>query len=93
MRSKGWPEPILADSGNGAHLLYPIDLPNDQDAANVLRDCLRALVFRFDDEAVVVDTGNYNAARIWKLYGTLACKGDNALDRPHRLSRILESPG
>src|SRR5262249_38298616 len=25
----GWPEPILADSGNGGHLLYRIDLPND----------------------------------------------------------------
>ena len=28
--SLGWPAPILADSGNGAHLLYRIDLPNDE---------------------------------------------------------------
>ena len=26
---EGWPPPLLADSGNGAHLLYAVDLPND----------------------------------------------------------------
>lgn len=34
----------------------------------------------------------YNAARIWKLYGTLACKGDNIPARPHRIAEILETP-
>jgi hypothetical protein len=34
--SIGWPEPIVADSGNGAHLLYRVDLPNDQSATNLL---------------------------------------------------------
>ena len=28
LAEKGWPDPIVADSGNGAHLLYAIDLPN-----------------------------------------------------------------
>jgi hypothetical protein len=88
----GWPQPILADSGNGCHLLYRVDLPNDPEATNLLRDCLNALAFQFDDEAVAVDMGNFNAARIWKLYGTLACKGDSVPERPHRLARILESP-
>jgi hypothetical protein len=32
LRQEGWPEPILADSGNGAHLLYRIDLSNDAEA-------------------------------------------------------------
>ena len=27
-----------------------------------------------------------------KLYGTLACKGDDTADRPHRMSRILSRP-
>ncbi len=30
LREAGWPDPVLADSGNGAHLLYSIDLPNDE---------------------------------------------------------------
>jgi hypothetical protein len=29
LRSVGWPEPVVCDSGNGYHLLYKVDLPND----------------------------------------------------------------
>ena len=28
----GWPDPIFANSGNGWHLLYRIDLPNDKES-------------------------------------------------------------
>ena len=90
LRSQGWPEPIYADSGNGAHLLYMVDFPNDQEATSTIMNALKALAFKFDDERVNVDTGNFNAARIWKLFGTFVCKGDNTPDRPHRLARILE---
>jgi hypothetical protein len=31
----------------------------------------------------------FNPARIWKLYGTWARKGDDTKSRPHRLSRIF----
>ena len=27
----GFPDPVVGDSGNGTHLLYPVDLPNDSD--------------------------------------------------------------
>ena len=27
LAAQGWPAPILADSGNGYHLLYRVDLP------------------------------------------------------------------
>jgi hypothetical protein len=27
----GFPDPVLDDTGNGTHLLYPADLPNDSD--------------------------------------------------------------
>jgi hypothetical protein len=27
----GIPDPVLGDTGNGTHLLYPVDLPNDSD--------------------------------------------------------------
>ncbi|MDP9474997.1 MAG: hypothetical protein M3R38_04790 [Actinomycetota bacterium] len=92
LREQGWPEPILADSGNGAHLLYRVDLPNDQDSRRLVRGVLEALAFRFDDAEVKVDTGVYNAARIWRLYGTTNYKGDGAGERPHRLSKLIEVP-
>jgi hypothetical protein len=92
LRKEGWPEPILADSGNGAHLLYPIDLPNDDDVKNLLRNVLKALARLFNNDVVTIDPTVYNAARIVKAYGTIAAKGVPTAERPHRLSRILEMP-
>ena len=88
----GFPEPVRGDSGNGAHLLYRIDLPNDESSKNLIRQCLVSLDVLFSDPLVVVDTANYNAGRIWKLYGTMSRKGDHTAGRPHRRSRILSVP-
>jgi len=92
MAGLGFPDPIRADSGNGAHLLYRIDLPNDEAATALVKSCLATLDALFSDERVTVDTANFNAARIWKLYGTVSRKGDNTPDRPHRRSRMLPAP-
>jgi hypothetical protein len=96
----GWAEPISADSGNGGHLLNRIDLPNDEASRQLVERVLQALAYAFDDTTdpdapqVRLDTSVGNAGRIWKVYGTLACKGDNAPDlgRPHRRSRVLSVP-
>ncbi len=88
----GWHAPIFADSGNGAHLLYAIDLPNDAASTDLLKRCLAALARRFDTEAVKLDQSVYNAARIWKLYGSVARKGEHLPLRPHRLARIISAP-
>ncbi len=39
-----------------------------------------------------VDTTTHNPARILKLYGTIAAKGDSTPDRPHRLAKLLSVP-
>ena len=52
----------------------------------------RRWISELSDDRVKVDRTTYNAARIWKLYGTLVCKGDSTPDRPHRLARWLEVP-
>jgi hypothetical protein len=90
LNAEGWPKPILADSGNGGHLLYKVDIPTDD--GGVIPKCLEALALRFDDDRVKVDQSVFNPARIWKLYGTLSRKGDSVPDRPHRLAQILETP-
>ena len=86
----GWGDPIEADSGNGAHLLYRVDLPTDD--GGVIQHVLQDLSKRFSDDKVSIDTSVFNASRIWKLYGTPACKGDSTTERPHRLSRIINAP-
>lgn len=87
---EGWPAPILASSGNGIHLLYKIDLQVQDDG--LVKGVLEALSCRFDNDRARVDTTVHNPARIWKLYGTLARKGDDVPDRPHRLARLIEFP-
>jgi hypothetical protein len=89
---EGWPTPILADSGNGAHLIYGLDLPNDETSTKLVQDVLKALSQRFNDERVKIDQAVYNAGRIVRIYGTVAAKGDSTADRPHRLSRLLDVP-
>jgi hypothetical protein len=92
MRGQGWPDPVLADSGNGAYVLARVDLPNDEESRELLHRCLEALALLFDDEAVHVDGTMFNAARIIRLPGTRNAKGDSTGDRPHRTARLLEVP-
>jgi hypothetical protein len=92
LSEQGFSDPIKADSGNGAHLLYPIDLGNDEAATALVKGVLVTLDALFSDDVVVVDTANFNAARIWKLYGTCSRKGDNTAERPHRRARVLAVP-
>jgi hypothetical protein len=86
----GWPEPILADSGNGAHLIYAINLPRDDGklAARVLAELSR----RYSTPELKIDEKNFNPARISKIYGTLTRKGQSTTARPHRVSQIVSAP-
>jgi uncharacterized protein DUF3987 len=90
LRARGWPEPLIADSGNGYHLVYLIDLPCEDDG--LVEKVLNALADRFDGDGVRIDRAVHNPARIVRLYGTLAAKGDNTQERPHRFSEILKAP-
>lgn len=91
-----WDAPIKAMSGNGYHLLFPLeDLPaQDPENQKFVKDLLNKLSARYSNEHVKVDTTLYNPARIIKLYGTVARKGDpvppgpNRVRRPHRHSFI-----
>ena len=82
LEEQGWPEPVEGDSGNGAHLLYPLNLPNDAESRELVRGVLEALSFKFSDERVKVDITTSNAARIWKLYGTTPAR-----ENPQRIGR------
>jgi hypothetical protein len=92
LSSQGWLEPIQGDSGNGWHVLYRVDLPNDEATTVLIRGAIEAVADRFSGAAVAVDRTVFNAARIWKLYGTTARKGHNMPDRPHRLAQLVEVP-
>jgi hypothetical protein len=90
LHGEGWPDPIMADSGNGYHLLYRIDLPTDD--GGLVKRCLQALGDRFDNDRVKIDREVFNPSRITKLYGSVARKGDPIAERPHRRSALLVVP-
>jgi P4 family phage/plasmid primase-like protien len=80
---------IRALSGNGVHLTYKLpDLKPSEETTNKIKNCLLALQEQFGTEAVDIDCKVFNPARIWKLYGTTARKGDHIESRPHRKSAI-----
>jgi hypothetical protein len=92
LAERGWPAPLAADSGNGYHLLYRIDLENNEESTSLVKSCLAALASKFDDDTIKIDTTVYNAARIVKAYGSMAAKGDSTNERPHRIARLLIKP-
>lgn len=80
--------PVIADSGNGWHLCYPIDLPNDDTSYRKIAAILDGLNDRCGDEFAVVDQKTKDAPRIWKLYGTTSRKGLASPTRLHRLAYV-----
>lgn len=86
---RAFPPGIIGDSGNGSHLMLPMIMPADDGGAT--KNLLEGLARDFDNEACKVDVTTFNPARIWKLPGTLACKGDDApgIGRPWRMARIV----
>jgi hypothetical protein len=93
LASLGWPAPIKCSSGNGFHLYYPIDLPNDSECTDLIKGVLATVAERFGTDAVEVDQTVCNSGRITKLCGTVATKGDHTPGMPWRLSQLLEVPG
>jgi hypothetical protein len=87
---RGWPAPILSDSGNGFHARYRIDLPADD--GGLVERVLKAAAAQFSGDLAKIDTSLSNPARIIKLYGSMSRKGDHTEERPHRWSKILDVP-
>lgn len=96
LAAAGWPAPLVGDSGNGAHLIYALDLDNTPENTELLKGVLGALGQRYaaklEECGLDIDGKNFNAARLSKLYGTQTHKGDHTPERPHRWSRIVELP-
>jgi len=87
----GFPVPCLIDSGNGGHGKYLLEaLPNEPDSTNLIRTFLHCMDARYSTPHIKIDKTVFNASRIVRIPGTLARKGENTLERPHRLSRILQ---
>lgn len=100
MEEYGFAAPMRAMSGNGWHLLFPLpDWPANARNKDLIKKFLEYISSRFSTPAVKIDTTVFNPARIWKLYGTTARKGDpvpagpRREARPHRMAYIEDLGG
>jgi hypothetical protein len=80
--------PITGFSGNGRHLNV-LTIPYSASKESSDRNgpfalLLRSFQRRFGSEFAEIDQGVFDAARVWKLYGTAAIKGGNTIARPWR---------
>lgn len=89
---EGWPRPYLNASGNGVHLMYRMSEPNNDQVRDIVALFLKCLNARFKDTICEVDTTVFNAARIWRIPGTWARKGDDIPTRPHRKAYLVQVP-
>lgn len=84
----GWPEPVVAFSGNGYHLLYRVDLPPDD--GGLVKNAIAKLSKMFSDDVIEIDRAVHNPIRLVRLYGSPVRKGGDP--RLHRTSEIVQSP-
>lgn len=92
LRENGFCTPVVCDSSSGYHILYPIDMDNNQESEDCIKAFLEILANNFTDESVKIDTVLHDANRILRLSGTYGRKGRSTKERPHRLAKILSVP-
>lgn len=88
-----FPQPILADSGNGAHLYWRVRLRHNDGNTDIVKKALKALSARFSNKQALVDTSVYNISRIARLCGTWNRKGDQTHERQYHYAKLLLPEG
>jgi hypothetical protein len=88
LESRGWPIPLVADSGNGYHIFIKINMDNTAVNTAYIEDCLKALAVKFTCASASIDPQIFNASRITRAYGTHTRKGLETAERPYRRNKI-----
>lgn len=92
LRDNGFNDPVICKSGNGWHIILRCDMENTEETRTLVSRFLQSIGMMFTDNDVDIDEAVFNAARICKLYGTMAKKGANLAERPWRMSEIVYVP-
>jgi putative DNA primase/helicase len=93
LRSLGWPDPVIVSSGNGFHILYRIDLKNDEESRLLLRRLLENLGDKFSGPRGEIDEQVYSVTFNSRLPGFKNRKGKASAERPFRMVTIFHDPG
>lgn len=90
--SQGWPMPALIDSGNGAHILYRVDMPNSKLNQQLITSAFKKLKAKYKESAGVELETKGTAKCHSKVPGTWVTKGPSTPERPHRIAKLLNAP-
>ena len=60
----GWPEPLTGDSGNGAHLIYKIDMDKTDENVELVKSFLQTLAVKYNTDRLDIDTSVYNPENV-----------------------------
>lgn len=71
----GFPQPLIARSGNGCHLQYRVNVRASPEVAEVMAEVYRGLQRDYSTAEVLFDPTVRNPSRILRLYGTVNRKG------------------
>lgn len=92
LTNEGFSRPVVADSANGVHLYYRVQLANSDENKMLIKNFLEVLSMWFSDDYADIDKSVFNASRIVKVIGTSSNKGANTAERPRRESRFVLIP-
>lgn len=92
LKQSGFNEPIIIDSGNGYHLIYPIENADVKDIRELHKQFLIILDSMFSTKQAKIDLKVFNPGRLGKLVGSPATKGDGKEPRPYRMSKFVSIP-
>lgn len=92
LRENGFSKPVVGMSGNGYHAYIRCNLANNEESEQLIKRFTSALGMLFSDENIKIDPSVKNAARLGKIFGSMARKGRNSKDRPWRYSRLVQIP-
>jgi hypothetical protein len=90
LTAAGWPMPLVAVSGNGAHAVWRTNILPDEDwrqGAAILYWAIRQQFHELlESRRVRFDTTVRNPGRIWRLYGSINRKAAPTPERPQRMA-------
>jgi hypothetical protein len=83
-------------SGNGYHIWIPIDhfLVEDENRTkceDIIKNFFKFLAEKYNTETIKIDNIG-DLPRVVKIIGTKSIKGENTLERPHRISKWIDTP-
>jgi hypothetical protein len=90
LEERGWSQVLIADSGNGYHVIPLVQMDNTVYNAKLLLDVRKALANKFTCDQVKIDASVSNPARLTRAYGTMTRKGTSTPERPHRRNRMIQ---